>query len=170
MIHHSHADGRKYLERACAHHIAMNARRSCHTANDTFWQSDGAPITVDSTMTPIFERGELVGTVLSFIDVTQRRGEEESAHSARMAAEVANRAKTELLAGMSTELGVPLSEIGEVSLRLEALLLGDGTEQQVEDVQAIQRSYQHLVGLVGNLRQFATLEAPVVPTASRVSS
>lgn len=158
LIHHSRADGRKYPERDCGNYVAMNTGRSCRTTNDTYWRSDGSSITVESTMTPIFDRSELIGTVLSFIDVTQRRSEEESAHTARIAAEVANRAKTELLVGMSTELGLSLVEIQEGSVRLEALLRGGGTEQQVEEVRAIQRSHRHLVGLMDNLRQFATLE------------
>jgi PAS domain S-box-containing protein len=158
LIHHSHPNGRKYQERSCINLMAMNEGRGCHTTNDTFWRLDGTPITVDSTMTPIFERGELVGTVLSFIDVTERRSEEQSAHSARVAAEVANRAKSELIAGMSAELGLSLVEIKEGSERLEALLRGAGTAQQVEEVKAIQRSHRHLVGLMDNLRQFATLE------------
>ena len=161
LLHHSRADGSKYLERDCANYRARRAGKVCRTTNDTFWRADGTPVTVDSTMTPIFERGELVGTVVSFLDVTERRSLEESAHVARLAAEVANRAKTELLAGMSNELGIPLFEIGEGSVRLETLLLGVGTEQQVEEVQAIQRSHKHLVGLMDNLRQFATLEVPV---------
>nr|MDQ2666281.1 hypothetical protein [Gemmatimonadota bacterium] len=113
---------------------------------------------VDSTMTPVFERGEVVGTVLSFVDVTERRSLEESSQAARLAAEVANRAKSELLAGMSSELGIPLFELGEGSVRLEALLLGAGTEQQIEELHAIQHSHRHLVGLMDNLRHFATLE------------
>jgi PAS domain S-box-containing protein len=170
LLHHSRADGSRYLERDCVNYISRKAGKVCRITNDTFWRNDGTTITVDSTMTPIFERGELVGTVVSFVDVTERRGLEESAHAARVAAEVANRAKTELLAGMSTEVEVPLLAIGEGSVRLESLLRGAGTEQQVEEVMSIQRSYQHLVGLVGNLRQFATLEVPVVPSDSRALS
>lgn len=161
LLHHSYGDGSKYLERDCPNYVARKAGKVCRTLNDTFWRGDGTPVTVDSTMTPIFEHGEVVGAVVSFMDVTERRSLEETANAARLAAETANRAKTELLAGMSTELRIPLSQIGEGSLRLEALLLGDGTEQQVEEVQAIQRSHQHLVGLMDNLKQFATLEVPV---------
>ena len=170
LIHHSHPDGSKYLERSCVNCIARRQGKACHTTNDTFWRSDGTPVTVDAIMTPVFERGELMGTVLSFMDVTDRRSAEESERLARMAAEVANRAKSELLTGMSTELGVPLFEIGEGSQRLEALLLGGGTEQQVEELQAIQRNHRHLMGLMDNMRQFATLEMPVGPTASLASS
>ncbi|CAN5474918.1 hypothetical protein BH09GEM1_BH09GEM1_28960 [soil metagenome] len=158
LMHHSHPDGRKYLERNCPNYIARKAGRLCHATNDTLWKSDGTPITVDSTMTPIFERGELVGTVLSFIDVTDRRDHEEAAQSARRAADVANRAKTELLGAISHELRIPLDAIADRAQHLEETLAATATAEQLDELQGIRRDQQHLVGLIDNVVHFSRLE------------
>jgi PAS domain S-box-containing protein len=158
LIHHSRPDGSKYLEHTCVNYVAMNAGRGCHTKNDTYWRSDGAPVIVDSTMTLVFERGELVGTVLSFLDVTERRGDEESAHSARIAAEVANRAKTELLGAISHELRIPLAAIADGAQHLEETLAGTATADQLRELRAIEANQRHLLELIDNVVHFSRLE------------
>jgi PAS domain S-box-containing protein len=158
LIHHTRPDGSRYPETECPNYRARREKRSCHLINDTFWRSDGTPISVDSTMTPIFERGEVIGTVLTFTDVSERRAAEEGEHVARLAAEAANRAKTEMLAAMSHELRVPLAAIGERTERLESALVDVATAEQRDDLRGIQRSQQHLLGLIDNVVHFSTLE------------
>ena len=67
--------------------LVVEDSRTVRERNDTFWRSDGSPVAVETTMTPILERGEVVGTVLAFFDVRERRDAEEAYRSARRAAE-----------------------------------------------------------------------------------
>jgi PAS domain S-box-containing protein len=97
LIHHSRADGSRFPETECPHYVARRAGRVCHEEHDTFWRADGSPFNAVSTMTPIKERGEVIGSVLTFTDVTVRR-----------AAETANTAKDELLRLVAKELEGPL--------------------------------------------------------------
>lgn len=158
LIHHSRLDGSRYPESQCPNYIARMEGRFVTAMNDTFWTSDGTPVTVDSTMTPISDRGEVIGSVLTFQDVTERRAAEQAEHSARIAAEMANRAKTELLAGMSQELRIPLAAIGDHAGELERVLVDVASAEQRACISNIQRSQRHLLELVDNMAGFAALE------------
>lgn len=164
LIHHSRADGGKYLESECAISRARATGLLLDQPDDVIWRSDGSPVMVDSSVSPVFDRGEIVGAVLTFVDVAERKTAEETERRARHAAEAASRAKTELLHAMSDELRAPLREIGEQSVRLERGL-ADARPEQLSDVHAIQRSQAHLLGLVDNMAGFANIGDSVIKDA-----
>ena len=72
FLHHSYPDGTKFHEADCGNYLARRESRTHVTRNDTFWRADGTPVTADSIMTPVLERGEVIGTVLTLIDVSAR--------------------------------------------------------------------------------------------------
>ena len=158
VIHHSRLDGSRYPESECPNYVARTEGRSAHSINDTFWKIDGTPITVDSTMTPIRDRGDVIGTVMTFHDVSESRASEKAEYSARVAAETANRAKTELLAGMSQELRISLAAIGDHAVELEHALVNVASAEQRARLGNIQRNQRHLLELVENMAGFAALE------------
>jgi signal transduction histidine kinase/DNA-binding response OmpR family regulator len=84
----------------------------------------------------------------------RRRSEE-----ARERADEANRAKSDFLATMSHELRTPLNAIGGYAQILAMGVRGPVTPEQVEDLTRIQRSQQHLLGLINDVLNFAKLEA-----------
>ncbi|HSR96118.1 MAG TPA: ATP-binding protein [Kofleriaceae bacterium] len=98
--------------------------------------------------------GEVLGCVISFIDITDRKRAAaerqrllESATAARIEAEAANRAKDEFLAMLGHELRNPLAPI---LTALELMnLRGDNTSRRERDV--ISRQVKHVVTLVGDL-------------------
>ena len=85
--------------------------------------------------------------------VTQRTAE---LVEARDQAESANRAKSSFLANMSHELRTPLSVILASS---ELLSESNPTADQHEDITAIGRSGQHLLGLIDDVLDVAKIEA-----------
>jgi PAS domain S-box-containing protein len=66
IIHHSHPDGSRYNESDCPNYLARIEGRAYRALGDTLWKSDGSSLKADSVMTPIFDRGEVVGSVLTF--------------------------------------------------------------------------------------------------------
>jgi signal transduction histidine kinase/ActR/RegA family two-component response regulator len=85
-----------------------------------------------------------------------RRLAEEDARQARLAAEAASRAKSDLLANVSHELRTPLHGIlGLADLTLETSL----TDEQREYLSMLKSSGQALAGIVNDLLDFSRLEA-----------
>ena len=72
FLHHSYPDGSKFNESDCANYVARREARTHITRNDTFWRHDGTAVTADSIMTPVLERGEVIGSVLTLIDMGAR--------------------------------------------------------------------------------------------------
>jgi PAS domain S-box-containing protein len=77
----------------------------------------------------------------------------------RREAESANRAKGEFLAAMSHELRTPLNAIGGYAELLELGIHGPVTEEQRVALSRIQRSQQHLLGIINDILNFSRIEA-----------
>jgi PAS domain S-box-containing protein len=77
----------------------------------------------------------------------------------RAEAETANRVKAEFLAAMSHELRTPLNAIGGYAQLLQLGIGGPVTPQQVEHLERIQRSQQHLLGVINDILNFSRIEA-----------
>ncbi|HSD75695.1 MAG TPA: ATP-binding protein [Steroidobacteraceae bacterium] len=95
--------------------------------------------------------GEIVAGAIA------RRDAEVALQRAKDAAEAANRAKSDFLASMSHELRTPMNGI----LGYAQLLKRDDTlgPQQLESVEAIERSGEHLLTLINEVLDLAKIEA-----------
>jgi signal transduction histidine kinase len=83
----------------------------------------------------------------------------EALDAARAEAEAANEAKSKFLATMSHELRTPLNAIRGYADLLLAGVRGPLTDEQRIDVERIQRSELHLLGLINDILAFTKLEA-----------
>ena len=96
------------------------------------------------------EKGEIVGIRT---DVTQLK-------EAQLAAEASSRAKSDFLAHMSHELRSPLSAIlGYAELALNHDIAGEMPREARQYVETIQKSGQHLMGLIGDILDLSKIEA-----------
>jgi PAS domain S-box-containing protein len=83
----------------------------------------------------------------------------EEAHLARLEAERASRAKSELLANVSHDLRTPLNAIGGYAQLLGLGVYGPLDPMQHEALERIQRSQQQLLALIDDLLTFTRLDA-----------
>jgi PAS domain S-box-containing protein len=96
-------------------------------------------------------------------ELTKRTAEAErargDAEAARNEADEANRAKSDFLAAMSHELRTPLNAIIGYAELLDVGIRGAINDEQHGDLNRIQRSAQHLLGLITDILNYAKLES-----------
>jgi signal transduction histidine kinase len=112
----------------------------------------------------ILERSLLEHRLREALGETERllhseRAARAEAEQARRVAEEANRVKGEFLAVMSHELRTPLNAIAGYAELLELGVHGPLSEQQREALARIQRSQQHLLGLINEVLSYARVES-----------
>jgi transcriptional regulator with GAF, ATPase, and Fis domain len=81
-VHHSHEDGAHYDRFDCPIYAAFRDGLVRNVGDEVFWRKDGSSFPVEYTSTPIYNSGEIVGSVVVFRDITMRRQTEERLRSA----------------------------------------------------------------------------------------
>jgi PAS domain S-box-containing protein len=80
-FHHHYSDGREYPMEECPMYAAYKHGKASRIDNELLWRKDGTGLPVEYGATPILKDGALVGSVVSFTDITQRkRNEQELAY------------------------------------------------------------------------------------------
>jgi PAS domain S-box-containing protein len=108
------------------------------------------------------ERGELLGFAKITRDLTQARAAEQRAiaDARRVAeAEAASRTKSEFLAAMSHELRTPLNAIGGYTELMEIGVGGPVSPRQLEYLDRIRSSQQHLLAIINDLLNYSRIES-----------
>ncbi len=73
LIHHTRPDGRPYLQEECKIYLASEKSERSHVTDEVLWRSDGTHFDSEYWSHPVRSNGELVGSVVTFIDITERK-------------------------------------------------------------------------------------------------
>ncbi|MCG8316659.1 MAG: PAS domain S-box protein, partial [Pseudomonadales bacterium] len=73
LIHANHADGSHFHVGECPIYQAFREGIIRNVDDDVFWTKSGKPIDVEYTSTPIKDNGHVVGAVVVFRDVTEKK-------------------------------------------------------------------------------------------------
>jgi two-component system sensor histidine kinase/response regulator len=76
-FHHHHADGREYPMEECPMFAAYKHGRASRIDNEFLWRKGGSGMPVEYGATPIMKGGVIVGSVVSFTDITERKRAEQ---------------------------------------------------------------------------------------------
>ena len=82
ILHHTRVDGSPFPAEACPIYMTIRDGTVHHVADDIFWKKDGTNFPVEYVSTPIRERDRIVGAVVSFKDITERKRMEEELRTA----------------------------------------------------------------------------------------
>ncbi len=73
MIHHTRTDGTHYPEAECRINSVPENGQGCHVDDEVFWRPDGSVLNVEYWSHPIVRGQEIIGAVITFIDITERK-------------------------------------------------------------------------------------------------
>ncbi|MBZ0155986.1 MAG: PAS domain S-box protein [Alphaproteobacteria bacterium] len=103
LIHHTRADGSSYPEEECLIFKGLREGTVQRSDDEVFWRKDGTSFPVEYISTPIIEKGAVVGAVVTFREITERKRSEESLSKYIRELEQRNR-EIEMLSGMASML------------------------------------------------------------------
>lgn len=74
LVHHSRPDGRQYPAERCPVHATLrDGTVHSNVDDEVFWRKDGTSFQVEYTSTPITDSGRIIGAVITFRDITDRK-------------------------------------------------------------------------------------------------
>ena len=104
LIHHTRPDGQPYPAEQSPIYQAMRHREAAHVDNEVVWRADGTSFPAEYWSHPIVRHDEVIGAVVTFLDITERRAAEGELQEGV-------RRREQFLAMLSHELRNPLAAI-----------------------------------------------------------
>ena len=148
LIHHTKADGTPYAPEQSVIYAAMRHREGAHVDDEVLWRADGTSFPAEYWSHPIFRHGEVIGAVVTFLDVTERRQAEQEIRDAV-------RRREQFLAMLSHELRNPLSAILSATRVLETANWPDNACHEAGQV--VTRQANHMARLLDDLLDVARI-------------
>ncbi|MBK9500928.1 MAG: hypothetical protein IPO06_16470 [Leptospiraceae bacterium] len=156
LLRHSDSNGILIKETDCNIFNSFRTEQRFHSDNEFFARKDSRLFPVEYWSYPIFINEKIVGSVVSFLDITERKKLSEELVLRTKQAEAANHAKSDFLANMSHEIRTPLNGvIGFTDL----LTKTEMNESQRQYMKIILQSSNSLLDLINDILDFSKIEA-----------
>jgi two-component system, chemotaxis family, CheB/CheR fusion protein len=142
LIHHTRADGTPYPPEQSPIYDAMRHRGQAHVDDEVLWRADGTSFPAEYWSHPIVRGQEVIGAVVTFLDITERRQAEEEIQEGV-------RRREQFLAMLSHELRNPLAAILSATRLLDTA--GWGNDACEEAGRVVERQAKHMTRLLDDL-------------------
>jgi PAS domain S-box-containing protein len=78
LVHHTRADGTPCPKQDCEIYVAVREGRASHVTDEVLWRADGTSFPSEYWSYPMYKAGELVGAVVTFLDISDRKQSEQA--------------------------------------------------------------------------------------------
>mgnify|MGYP001608193263 CR=1 FL=1 len=151
LIHHTGADGKFHASTDCPIYEALRTGRGSHSDGEVLWRADGSCFPAEYWSLPLVEDGEVVGSVVTFFDITNRRESERKVNEAVTL-------KSDFVSMVAHELRSPLTAV-----KMSIDYVSDGSTGTLADEQrrmldTAKRNIDRLVRLVGDVLDYQKLD------------
>ncbi len=104
VFHHSRPDGTPYSIEECSIYQAFREGCRTHGKDEVFWRADGTSFPVEWWSYPIHRNGQVIGAVVTFLDISEQVNRERELIEARQSAEQAAQAVSDRLENFQRQL------------------------------------------------------------------
>jgi PAS domain S-box-containing protein len=119
VLHHSYSDGCSYPREKCPIYAAFHDGAIHRVTDEVFWRKDGSQFPVEYISTPMRdEQGQLIGAVVAFRDITERKWAESVLQRANEELELKVQERTAELRDVNSQL----KELNELKSRFVAMV------------------------------------------------
>jgi two-component system, chemotaxis family, CheB/CheR fusion protein len=143
LHHYLHPDGTPYPAHECPIQTTVRQGASVHRSDEVFVRSDGSTFSVEYRSHPLWRSGEIIGSVVTFLDITERRRAEEEMQAA-------SQRREQFLAMLSHELRNPLAAVLNATSLLR-IREGEESGQSVRARRVVERQTRHMARLLDDL-------------------
>ena len=112
LTHHSHADGSHYADTDCPIFNAFRQGLPCRIDTEVFWRKGHEAFPVEYSSYPIMEGSTVLGAVITFVDITERKRAADALLQAKQGLESRVEERTQ-------ELSAALEQLRELSAHAE---------------------------------------------------
>ncbi|PLX84165.1 MAG: hypothetical protein C0617_08785 [Desulfuromonas sp.] len=153
LIHHHRIDGSLYPKEECQVYLAFKEGRGVHTDAEVLWRSDGTNFPVEYWSYPILKDGEGIGSVVTFIDITERKQAEMTMRFALQEAEVSREKIAAILKSVTdglivTDLNRRVVLMNRAAEKFLGTTLGEAFSRPVQDLIPAKGVAEEVLGIL----------------------
>ncbi|MDQ6958272.1 MAG: ATP-binding protein [Mariprofundaceae bacterium] len=168
LIHHTRPDGSPYPMHECHIYEAFQKGTGTHVDNEVLWRKDGTSFAGEYWSHPIHEDGKTIGSVVTFMDITERKGLEKARQKLMDNLEEKATEMERFVYTVSHDLKSPLITIQGFLGLLEKDALEGETKRIQGDISHIQKAARQMQELLADLLEISRI-GRLVNTPERVN-
>jgi PAS domain S-box-containing protein len=154
-LHHHRMDGSEYPVDDCPIYNSLRDSTTVRISDEVFWSRDGRPVPVEYTSSPIVSKGQTVGAVIAFNDITDRKRSERERERLIHALARSNTELDQFAYVASHDLKAPLRGIANLSQWVEEDLGENSPPDVAEKMTLIRGRVQRLESLIDGILQYS---------------
>jgi len=163
LIHHTRPDGSPYPMQECHIYEAFQKGTGTHVDDEVLWHKDGTSFAGEYWSHPMYENGRVIGSVVTFMDITERKGLEKARQKLVDNLEEKATEMERFVYTVSHDLKSPLITIQGFLGLLEKDAIGGETKRIQGDISHIQKAARQMQELLADLLEISRIGRLVNP-------